>query len=133
MVGDDDVNLEAVRQLAAGLAPNLKEVIAVSFYPRHSSRLHRELDSWKGLPGFTNGSVGSLTSLSLKGFSSLGSLLLLQNWAKYTDSTCLRHLALGGSYMDKSSALSCDTMEWIAQNHSFPQLRSLSVYLARDD
>jgi hypothetical protein len=131
--GDDDFNLEAMMELAAGLAPNLKEVIILSFYPRHSARYRRSRESWKGLPGFSGKAVGSLTSLSLKGYSNLTSPTLLQKWARYTDFACLQHLALGGGYETKSSALSGETMEWVAQNHSFPRLRTLSVYLDRDD
>jgi len=131
--GDDDFNLEAMMELAAGLAPNLKEVIILNLSPRHSWKYRRSRESWQGLRGFTGEAMGSLTSLSLKGCSHLTSPTLLQNWAKHTDFACLRHLALGGGYEAKTYALSGETMEWVAQNHSFPRLRTLSVYLTRDD
>lgn len=132
--GDDDFNYEAVMELAAGLAPNLKEVIILNLCPRHSLKYRRSRELWQGLPGFTGKAVGSLTSLSLRGASSLGSPILLQNLARHTDFTLLQHLCLGGSHENRGgSALDGETMEWVAQNHSFPRLRTLSVYLRRDD
>ncbi|KAF1948509.1 hypothetical protein CC80DRAFT_498161 [Byssothecium circinans] len=131
--GDDDFNLEAMMELAAGLAPNLKEVIILDLYPSGSCRYRRSRESWQGLPGFTGKATGSLTSLSLKGVSNLRSPTALQNWARHTDFACLQHLALGGCYDSKTSGLSGETMEWVAQNYSFPRLMTLSVYLIRDD
>ncbi|KAJ4296815.1 hypothetical protein N0V90_006863 [Kalmusia sp. IMI 367209] len=97
--GDDDFNLEAIMEVVAGLAPNLKEVIILNLFPSLSSRYRRSRESWQGLPGFT-GEV---------------------------------HLALGGGYNARTSALSGETMKWVAQNHSFPRVKTLSVYLTRDD
>jgi hypothetical protein len=130
--GDDDFNLEAMMELTAGLAPNLKEVTVSTLHPYHSWRYDRSRGPWQGLPGYTE-AVGSLTSLSLKGYSGLNSPSRLQDWARYTDFACLHHLFLGGGYNTKSSGLSGETMEWVAQNHSFPQLRTLGVYVSRDD
>jgi hypothetical protein len=129
---DDNFNEEALMELAAGLAPNLKEVDVVDIISIRSNRYHRRRGPWQGLPGFT-GTVGSLQSLSMKGFANLRSPDLLQNWAKHTDFACLQNLELGGGYENTSNALSSDTMEWVAQNLSFPQLRKLSVYVGRDD
>jgi hypothetical protein len=129
---DDDFNEEALMELAAGLAPNLKEVAVVDIISIRSNRYHRRRGSWQGLPGFT-GTVGSLKSLSIKGYANLRSPDLLQDWAKHTDFTCLQSLELGGGYENTTNALSSDTMEWVAQNLSFPQLRKLSVYVGRDD
>ncbi|KAJ8069833.1 hypothetical protein OCU04_000247 [Sclerotinia nivalis] len=131
--GDDDFNLEAMMELTTGLAPNLKEVIILNLLPGRSLSSVRPRGSWQGLPGFTGGKVGSLTSLSLKGVSRLNSPTMLQNWARYTDFACLQHLTLGGCYDAKTSGLSGETMEWVAQNHSFPRVKTLSVYLTRDD
>lgn len=132
--GDFDFNLEAVMELAAGLAPNLREVTVLELCPNLPSRQHRlRKPSWQGLLTPTDKSLGSLTSLSLKGCSSSSSPAQLQNWAKHTDFTILQHLALGGSYLNKSYALSGETMAWIAQSHSFPRLRSLGVYITRSD
>lgn len=131
--GDDDFNLEAMMELTTGLSPNLKEVIILNLLPGRSLRSVRPRGSWQGLPGFTGGKVGSLTSLSLKGVSRLNSPIMLQNWARYTDFTCLQQLTLGGCYDAKTSGLSGETMEWVAQNYSFPRVKKLSVYLTRDD
>ncbi|KAF2684989.1 hypothetical protein K458DRAFT_366493 [Lentithecium fluviatile CBS 122367] len=125
--GDDDFNLEAMMELVAGLAPNLKEVIVLDLHPIGSWHYYRPRESWKGLPGFTGKAMGSLTSLSLKGFPPQKFPTLLQNWARHTDFACLRHLAIC------NSGLSGEAMEWVAQNHSFPRLRTLIVHLTRDD
>jgi hypothetical protein len=136
--GDDDFNLEAIMELVTGLAPNLKDVTILYLIPQGSNRLTRARESWYGLPGFTGNAVGSLTSLSLKGFSHWGSPTPLQDWAKRTDFACLQHLAIGGIHESKTihttgCGLNGETMEWVAQNYSFPQLRTLSLYLTRDD
>ncbi|TGO08378.1 hypothetical protein BTUL_0212g00170 [Botrytis tulipae] len=136
--GDDDFNLEAMMELTSGLAPNLKEVIVLNLLPGRSLKSVRPRGSWQGLPGFTGGKVGSLTSLSLKGYSRLNSPTMLQNWARYTDFTFLQHLTLGGYYNGPyysrtMSGLSGETMEWVAQNHFFPRVKTLDVYLTRDD
>jgi hypothetical protein len=130
---DDDFNLEAMMELSAGLAPNLKDVIILNLLPGRSLKSVRPRGSWQSLPGFTSDKLGSLTSLSLKGVSRLNSLTMLQNWARHIDFACLQHLTLGGCYDAKTSGLSGETMEWVAQNHSFPRVKTLSVYLIRDD
>ncbi|KAK6610441.1 hypothetical protein H4I96_02039 [Botrytis cinerea] len=129
---DDDFNLEAMMELTAGLATNLKEVIVLNLLPGRSLKSVRPRGSWHGLPGFTGGKLGSLKSLSLKGYSRLNSPIMLQNWARCTDFACLEHLTLGGSYDAKHSGLTGETMEWVAQNHFFPKVKTLSVYLNRD-
>jgi hypothetical protein len=136
--GDDDFNLEAMMELVAGLAPNLKDVTILYLIPERSTKLIRARESWHGLLGFTGDAVGSLTSLSLKGFSHWGSPTPLQDWAKRTDFACLQHLAIGGAHEMKTIqttayGLNGETMEWVAQNYSFPRLRTLSVYLTRND
>ncbi|XPS93562.1 hypothetical protein M3J09_002907 [Ascochyta lentis] len=131
--GDDDYNLDAVMELAAGLAPNLKKVTILDLYPTGSWHHHHIRDPWKGLPGYPGKSVKSLTSLSLHGFPQHAWKSCLRDWAQHTDFTCLQHLALLGGYESESSALSGETMEWISQNFVFTQLRSLRVYLTRDD
>ena len=128
---DDDFNEEAIMDLAAGLAPNLKEIINVNIMAYRSGRDHRRKESWHGLPGSRHETKGSLTSLTLKG-ASLSSQEELQSWATHTDFTCLQHLDLGLSYDFSSRALSGETMKWLAQNHSFAQLRTLKVSLDRD-
>ncbi|CAO2648685.1 Nn.00g079520.m01.CDS01 [Neocucurbitaria sp. VM-36] len=132
--GDFDFNLDAVMELAAGLAPNLKEVTILGLYPvLPSSQRSVRKPLWQGLPGSTGAGIGSLTSLSLRGYPGFTSPAQLQNWAKHTDFDNLQHLFLGGSYLEKSCGLSGETMEWIARNHSFPRLKTLEVYLNRDD
>ncbi|KAF2675750.1 hypothetical protein K458DRAFT_437773 [Lentithecium fluviatile CBS 122367] len=125
--GDDDFNLEAMMELVAGLAPNLKEVIVLDLHPIGSWHYYRPRESWKGLPGFTGGAMGSLTSLTLKGFGHHQLPTLLQNWSRHTDFACLRHLAIW------KGGLSGEAMEWVSQNHSFPRLTTLIVHLTRDD
>ncbi|KAF2681573.1 hypothetical protein K458DRAFT_456473 [Lentithecium fluviatile CBS 122367] len=131
--GEDDFNLEAMMELAVGLAPNLKEVIIFTIYAALASRYNRERDSWKGLPGFSSELMGSLTSLSFIGVPDFTSPTHLQNWARHTDFACLQHLVLGGGYNGQSAGLSGETMEWVAQNYSFPRVTTLRVTLDRDD
>jgi hypothetical protein len=128
---DDDFNEDAVMDLAAGLAPNLKEVINVHFMAYRSGSDYRRKETWHGLPGSRVGTKGSLTSLTLNGVS-LSSEWKLQCWAARTDFTCLQHLDLGLSYDCNPSGLSGETMKWLTQNHSFPQLRTLKVSLDRN-
>lgn len=131
--GDDDFNIEAVMELVAGLAPNLQEVIILSLSPAASHRYFRRRDEWQGLPGFAGKKKGFLTTLQLKGWSDLVSPTLLQRWARHTDFNCLQHLQLWGGRKTHSVGLTGETMEWMAQNHSFPRLKTLGVYLYRDD
>jgi hypothetical protein len=132
--GDFDYNMDAIMELAAGLAPNLVHVTALSLYPNlPSSQRSMRKPAWQGLPGFTSRAKGSLKSLCMKGRSAVHSTDLLRRWAKHTDFTQLEHLVLGGSYTNQFCALTGETMDWIAQNYSFPNLKTLEVYLIRDD
>ncbi|OAG11489.1 uncharacterized protein CC84DRAFT_1253945 [Paraphaeosphaeria sporulosa] len=129
--GDDDFNLEAVRELVT-LAPNLKDVTVLHIEPYDTKRFDfRRRDAWQGLPGYTPEARGSLTSLSLKGCGRL--LDHLGPWARYTDFMCLQHLTLGGSYQYETYAFSGADMEWLVQTHAFPRLSTLCVSLTRDD
>lgn len=131
--GDDDYNLDAVMELAAGLAPNLKEVTILNLHPTASWHYHHIRDPWKGLPGYPGKPLKSLTSLSLNGFPGHVWKSCLHDWARHTDFTCLQHLALLGGYEIAYSALDGETMEWISQRFVFTQLRSLRVCLTRND
>ncbi|KAF2497120.1 hypothetical protein BU16DRAFT_349993 [Lophium mytilinum] len=144
--GDDDFNQEAMMELVAGLAPNLKEVVVVNLTPENSWRYNRRpREPWRGLPGFVPGrSIGSLTSLSLLGTVALTSLSflsavdvtrwdLLQTWARHTEFSQLRHLALGGGYGCEGIGINDQEMEWIAQNCAFPRLKTLRIRLTRND
>lgn len=131
--GDDDFNQEAIMELVTGLAPNLKEVIVLDLFPILSNRYLRERESWHGLPGFTGKTRGSLKSLMIKGYADLRQPKPIKDWARHTDFACLQHLALEGCYDAKTCVVSGDTMEWVTQNCTFPQLRTLSVWLCRDD
>ena len=130
--GDDDFNHEAMMELVGGLAPNLKDITILALQPMLSPRYMRPRDVWKGLPGYNGKSKGSLTSLSLRGYSDLHSIELLENWASRTDLSCLQQLTLGGSYCLKSTGLTGETMQWASQFLELPQLRKLKVHLARD-
>jgi len=134
--GEDDFNLEAMLELVAGLAPNLKEVRMIRLVPALSMRALRRhaipREPWRSLPGFVPGrGIGSLTSLSLQGSPNFGPDFL-QAWNKHTDFSCLRSLALGGGF-DCYRGINDKTMGWIAQNCSLPRLKALRVRLNRDD
>lgn len=134
--GDDYFNQEAVMELVAGLAPNLKEVFVVNVRPAYSRKFPQLRAPWKSLPGSVPGSgVGSLTSLSLVG-GIRWTPHLLQPWAKHTDFLNLRHLALGGGYSFSrgfENGMTDEQVEWIVQNCSFPRLRTLRIRLSRGD
>lgn len=131
-VGNDDFNQEAMMELVAGLAPNLKEVMIMNFSAAGWWRFHDPRKRWKGLPGFVSGAgVGQLTSLSLVG-KVRWSPGLLSGWAKHTDFRSLRRLTLGGGYRRMyDHGMDGNMMRWIVQNCSFPQLKALRVRLDR--
>ncbi|GAB1319716.1 Kinase subdomain-containing protein [Madurella fahalii] len=135
--GQDDYNEEAVRELVAGLAPNLKEVRMVHLVASRTSRSIRRLTlpraPWPGFPGFGPGHrMGSLTSLSLVGAIGAGPSFL-QDWSNYTDFSCLHRLALGGGVGNYYVYINDETMRWMAENCSFPRLKALYVCLGRND
>jgi hypothetical protein len=132
--GDDDFNQEAMMELAAGLAPNLKEIVIVFLVPENSLRYYRRpRESWRGLPGFHSGqSLGSLTSLSLLGSVQWNILAMLHDWAKHTDFSQLRHLTLGGGY-ECTAGMNDEAIQWIIGNCSFTQLKTLHIRLDRRD
>jgi hypothetical protein len=131
--GDDDFNLEAMMELVTGLAPNLNEVIVLNLFPAGTLRSRLPRGSWQGLPGFSRGKRGSLKSLSLKGHTRLSTPEILQDWARHVDFTGLRHLTLGGCLNMMRSGLSGETMEWIVETQSFPNVKILYVHVTRDD
>ena len=92
---------------------------------------YRRKEEWHGLPGSHSRTKGSLTSLTLIG-ASLSSQEELQSWSIRTNFACLQHLDLGLSYDYDSCELSGETMKWLAQYHTFPQLRTLQVSLDRN-
>lgn len=133
-----DQNPQAILELVAGLAPNLKEVFVLWVpspkYPPPSSK-----PPWRGLPGFVHGQTGSLTLLSITGrVPNPCSLLdVLQPWANHTDFSSLRHLSFGGAY-DQSThesrqGFTTAQLEFISRACSFPQLESLNIVLTRRD
>ncbi|KXX83291.1 hypothetical protein MMYC01_200299 [Madurella mycetomatis] len=135
--GQDDYNEEAMQELVAGLAPNLKEVHMIRIAPSPTARSIRRLPfpraPWPGLPGFVPGrGTGSLTSLSLAGTIESGPSFL-QAWKNHTDFGLLHHLTLGGGIGTDHVRINDEAMRWIVQNCSFPRLKSLYVCLGRDD
>ncbi|ROV91181.1 hypothetical protein VSDG_07872 [Cytospora chrysosperma] len=130
---EDDFNQEAMLQLVAGLAPNLKELLVAEVIPTLSSRGRRiPRGPWRGLPGFGPGSAtGSLSSLSLIGSVDF-SPDLLQTWNKHTDFSSLRHMTLGGGW-DCRWGLNDEAMIWLIEHCSFPRLRTLRIRIERDD
>jgi hypothetical protein len=128
---DFDYNKEAVMELAAGLAPNLKEVsIAEINSQLASSRRSIRKPIWQGLPGFSGEVTGSLTSLSLY---YCGTLVELQSWARHTDFGKLKHLVIGGGHEIRSYGISGESMQWMARNLSFSKLKTLFLNLNRND
>ncbi|KAH6613824.1 hypothetical protein C7974DRAFT_466356 [Boeremia exigua] len=130
--GDDDYNAEAIMEIA-GMAPNLKKVTVLQLQPMLANRFIRPRQPWLGLPGYTKKCIGSLTSLSLKGYPHLESPELLQDWTRHTDFSCLQHLTLGSDNSSYPKGLTSETMGWLSQSQPFSQLRTLCVYLDRDD
>ena len=133
--GDDDFNQEAMMELVAGLAPNLKQLVVANISPyMRSAHQRRPRGLWRGLPGFVYGSgIGSLTSLSLIGTLNGWTPDVLRAWTKHTDFGSLRHLALGGGYSLKwGRGMDGEMMEWIVQNCSFPRLETLRAHFERD-
>lgn len=134
--GDDDFNEEAMMELAAGLAPNLKELVVVGLQPPIPFvKRHRPRGPWRGLPGFVPGKhTGSLTALTFLASVYL-SVDTVQSWARHIDFSCLRHLGLGGGYTSSGltqRGIDEEVMDWMIQNCSFHRLRSLRVHLSRD-
>lgn len=134
--GEPDQNPQAIWELVAGLAPNLKEV-SVLYLPVTNSQYPSGDQHWQGLPGFAHGQTGSLTLLSVTGRLP-GPIWLpdsLQRWASHTDFSSLRQLSLGGAYdsgtRESRHGLITAALEFLAQACSFPQLESLHVLLMR--
>jgi hypothetical protein len=129
--GDFDYNMDAVMELAAGLAPNLKEVSITEINSQlASSRRSIRKPLWQGLPGFSGEVTGCLTSLSLY---YCGSIAKIQDWAKHTDFDKLKHLVIGGGQNKRTCGITGEAMEWIARNLSFSNLKTLFVNLHRND
>lgn len=130
--GGIDYNGEAAMELAAGLAPNVKEVAMAVLCRKRTWINHRPRAPWRGLPGSVPGAgIGSLTSLSLYSQVEWSPDLLL-DWAKHIDFGSLRRLALGGGSRHESRVgMKDEMMGWIAQNCSFPRLKALTLHLRR--
>ncbi|KAH8595443.1 hypothetical protein B0O99DRAFT_709868 [Bisporella sp. PMI_857] len=136
--GEDDFHGEAVPELVAGLAPNLKEVRMVELIPSASQNWRRRLriarEPWRGFPGFVpSRRIGLLTSLSLAGRSVNFNPDFLQTWNQRTDFSSLNRLDLGGGFNLYHGGISGEAMEWIVQNCSLPRLKTLRIRLDRDD
>lgn len=135
--GDDDWNQPAMMELVTGLAPSLKEVVVLNMpaIRWHKFPYHRR--PWRGLPGFVPGrNKGSLKSLSLLGpwqwHRREDGANTFSTWSKHTDFDNLQHLKIGGGFHDRRHwGIDDGLMEWIVENHSFHQLKSLSVCMGR--
>lgn len=134
--GEPDQNPQAIWELVAGLAPNLKE-LSVLYLPITNSHYPSGDQHWQGLPGFARGQTGSLTLLSVTGILP-GPIWLpgsLQRWASHTDFSSLRQLSLGGAYdrttRESRHGLTTAALEFLARACSFPQVESLHVLLMR--
>lgn len=134
--GEPDQNPQAIWELVAGLAPNLKEV-SVLYLPIQRSPSSSGDQHWQGLPGFARGQTGSLTLLSVTGVVPPPGWMpdSLQKWASHTDFRSLRQLSLGGAYYqgtrETRHGLPTAALEFLARACSFPQLESLHILLMR--
>lgn len=132
--GEPDRNPQAIWELVAGLAPNLKEV-SVLYLPVTNSQYPSGDQHWQGLPGSARSQTGSLTLLSVTGRGPIWLPGSLQRWASHTNFNSLRQLSLGGAYesgtRESRHGLSTAALEFLARACSFPQLESLHVLLMR--
>lgn len=133
--GEPDQNPQAIWELVAGLAPNLKEV-SVIYLPVTAHQYSSGPEDWQGLPGFARGQTGSLTLLSVTGILPPPVWLpgSLQEWASHIDFSSLRQLSLGGAYQgtrESRHGLTTAALEFLARACSFPQLESLHILLMR--
>lgn len=134
--GEPDQNLQAIWELVAGLAPNLKEV-SIIYLPITKSQSSSGDQHWHGLPGLARGQTGSLTLLSVTGILPSPVWLpdSLQKWVSHTDFSSLRQLSLGGAYhldtRESRHGLTTAALEFLARACSFPQLESLHILLMR--
>lgn len=134
--GEPDQNPQAIWELVAGLAPNLKEV-SVLYVPITSKRSSSGGKPWQGLPGFARGQTGSLTLLSFSGIVPPPVWLpdSLKTWASHADFSSLRQLSLGGAYhggtRESHNGLPTAALEFLARACSFPQVESLHILLIR--
>lgn len=139
--GEDDFNEEAMREIVAGLAPNLREASILRMLPERVAASghswHTGGGPWRGLPGCTPGlGIGSLTSLTIAGSWDIppgaSQADFAQHWTKATDFSSLRHLALGGGF-EYERGVTSDALAWIAQNCSLAKLETLRIRLSRHD
>lgn len=137
--GKDDYHDEAMPELVASLAPNLKEINMLELYPsttKQSRRRHRIMrEPWQGVSSFVPSgcNTGSLTSLTLAGNLLNINIDRFQTWKEHTNFSCLEHLALGEGFEDYISGISGDMLQWIAKTCTFPWMRTLRIRLYRDD
>ncbi|EPE32280.1 hypothetical protein GLAREA_07413 [Glarea lozoyensis ATCC 20868] len=133
--GEDDYHENAMPELVASLAPNLKELHMIELFPRYSCYRRRDIprEPWRGLPGFIPGrQKGQLTSLSLTGTSNF-TPELLQTWRQTTVLSSLKHLVLGGGFYDYRNGINGEAMAWMVQNMSLPKLETLRIRLDRGE
>lgn len=132
--GERDQNPQAIWELVAGLAPNLKEVSLLYLPIETSNYSSSPGQPWQGLPGFARGQTGSLTLLSVSGITSWLPDSL-QTWASHADFSSLRQLSLGGAYQsgtrESHHGLPTAALEFLARACSFPQVESLHILLIR--
>lgn len=133
---EPDQHPQAILELVAGLAPNLKEVYVLY---THDAKYQSPFPDppWHSLPGFVRGQTGSLALLSITGRIPNPMFLpnLFQKWADYTDFSSLRHLSLGGAYdegtRESRRGLTTAALELLNRASSFPNLESLHILLIR--
>lgn len=134
--GEPDQNPQAIWELVAGLAPNLKEV-SVVYHPLTAHQYSSGPQDWQGLPGFARGQTGSLTLLSVNGILPPPVWLpgSLQKWTSHIDFSSLRQLSLGGAHhsgtRESRHGLTTAALEFLARACSFPKLASLHILLMR--
>lgn len=135
--GEYDYHDQAMLDLVAGLAPNLKEVHMLQLIASPTGRSIRRLafsepQPWRNLPKYVpDRTIGLLTSLSLVGATGLGP----DNfgaWTNCTDWSSLRYLALGGG-IECEVGVNREALTWILENCSLVRLKTLRIRLRHDD
>lgn len=128
------LNRRAVMQLAAGLAPNLKElrVIGVtSPTPNGGPARDLDLEPWRGIRGVD---TKNMEKASLHCWSQTGTHPLdadfLQTWSLWIDFSCLRRLDLGAGH-DARWGVTADALRCMALDRPFARLKTLRIRLAR--
>ena len=129
--GRDDYNEEAALRLAAGLSPNLSEVVMFPCHAPNSPQLVRSIrrprppfEGFKS-PGsnLARFQSGSLTTLRI--VPSAGRAVTMETFVQWSQHTDFDKLCV----LDLSAGVNAGTMRWAAQRAKFHSLRELHLAL----